>query len=274
MTIAPNLVERTIAFALEGASGGVRVVGLSGVQGSGKSTFANLLAERACAAGHPALALGLDDFYFDRPDRERLAAQVHPLYATRGVPGTHDVTLITHTLAALKRGETVRLPQFDKGTDRRRPESDWPLAKPPLRLVIFEGWCVGIPAQDDGELLPPINALETERDPHAHWRQAVNAAQRERYEPLWASFDALIAMKAPDFESVRRWRDDAEAPLRAAKAPAAMSPEQIAAFVQHFERITRHGLATLPHTADLVITLDAARRVIDWTRTPQTRKYR
>jgi D-glycerate 3-kinase len=257
MNIAPSLVERTIAFALEGASGGVRVVGLSGVQGSGKSTFANLLAERACAAGHPALALGLDDFYFDRPDRERLAAQVHPLYATRGVPGTHDVALITHTLAALKRGETVRLPQFDKGTDRRRPESDWPLAKPPLRLVIFEGWCVGIPAQDDGELLPPINA-----------------AQREHYEPLWASFDALIAMKAPDFESVRRWRDDAEAPLRAAKAPAAMSPEQIAAFVQHFERITRHGLATLPHTADLVITLDAARRVIGWTRTPQTRKYR
>ena len=37
--------------------------------------------------------LSLDDLYLPKAERLRLARDVHPLLATRGVPGTHDVAL-------------------------------------------------------------------------------------------------------------------------------------------------------------------------------------
>jgi D-glycerate 3-kinase len=265
MKIAPALVQRTIDFALrQAASTGVAVVGLSGVQGSGKSTFANLLAESASASGHPAVALGLDDFYLDLPERLALAREVHPLLATRGVPGTHDIGLLEFTLAALRRGERVALPQFDKGTDQRVPTSRWPIRQAPVRLIVLEGWCLGVPPQTESQLLTTTNALEAEHDPDGVWRRYVNAALKWDYLPLWQSLGALIVFDVPNFETVLRWRDEAEAPRRAMNAPAAMSSSEVARFIQHFERIARHGLATLPALADLRLVLDGDRQVIDW----------
>jgi D-glycerate 3-kinase len=39
-----------------------------------------------------------------------------------------------------------------------------------------------------------------------------------------------------------------------------MSPAQVADFVQHYERLTRHIARELPGRADLVIALDKDRR--------------
>jgi len=41
-----------------------------------------------------------------------------------------------------------------------------------------------------------------------------------------------------------------------------MSPEQVARFIQHYERLTRWMLAELPGRADLTLRLDHERRVI------------
>jgi D-glycerate 3-kinase len=111
------------------------IFGLCGAQGSGKSTVA-----RALAQNFPrALALSLDDFYLTRSERMRLARSVHPLLATRGVPGTHDIDLACGVLAALDRGEAVPLPRFDKATDERVEPASWQLAPNEVGLVIFEG---------------------------------------------------------------------------------------------------------------------------------------
>ena len=77
------------------------LVGLSGLQGSGKSTFARALAAAANARAIPCDVLSLDDFYYGRRARQHFARTRHPLFATRGVPGTHDVGLLLHALAAL-----------------------------------------------------------------------------------------------------------------------------------------------------------------------------
>ena len=71
------------------------VVGLAGAQGSGKSTMAPRLAGRLAATGLRAHVLALDDFYLTHDERAELARSVHPLLATRGVPGTHDLALLT-----------------------------------------------------------------------------------------------------------------------------------------------------------------------------------
>ena len=65
------------------------LVGINGAQGTGKTTLCKFLA--AILSSQLGVAvLSLDDFYLTRAERHKLAAAVHPLLATRGVPGTHD----------------------------------------------------------------------------------------------------------------------------------------------------------------------------------------
>src|SRR5215469_10989334 len=55
------------------------VAGLCGSQGSGKSTMAAFLKALLEAGGLKVAILSIDDLYLTLPERERLAAQVHPL---------------------------------------------------------------------------------------------------------------------------------------------------------------------------------------------------
>lgn len=240
------------------------LVGLSGLQGSGKSTLAAQLVAAAQLRGIAALGLSLDDFYLGRRARLRLAREVHPLLATRGVPGTHDPALIAHTLDALAkatRAQPARLPRFDKGRDTRMAPSRWYTITRVPRVVVFEGWCVGVGPQPAAALLKPVNELERNEDADRRWRRYVNAQLASCYAPLWRRLDLLIDLRAPSFDVVARWRDEQERSLRQRHAPHAMSGAAITRFIQYYERLSRHSLRTLSSTSDMTITLDAHRRV-------------
>ena len=104
--LATALLQR-IRTTLQTTSSLPQVVGICGAQGSGKSTLVAALAERLAEEGIAAATLSLDDLYFTRAERLRLASEVHPLFATRGVPGTHDIALGLGVLDALARGEAA-----------------------------------------------------------------------------------------------------------------------------------------------------------------------
>ena len=71
--------------ARQDALGRQLVVGVSGPQGSGKSTFAKFLGALLTAAHKTRVALlSLDDIYLTKNARETLARDIHPLLATRG----------------------------------------------------------------------------------------------------------------------------------------------------------------------------------------------
>jgi D-glycerate 3-kinase len=267
MAFDRTIVERVLALALARAParGQTRILALSGAQGSGKSTLAAQVVAAARASGRHAAAASLDDFYLDRPAREALAASVHPLFVTRGVPGTHDLPLMHDVFEKIHAGEPLRLPVYDKGSDARLPEDDWRQVDGPLDLFVFEGWCLGVGAQSEAALATPVNALESEEDPQAVWRRHVNACLARDYPAIWSQFDTLVMLRAPSFAIVADWRDQAEAPLRAADAPRAMNPQQMRRFVMHYQRLTEHALAMLQAQADLVLRQDDARRVVDVT---------
>ncbi len=244
---------------------GLLVVGLCGAQGSGKSTLTATLALRLAEDGVRTAVLSLDDLYRTRVERQTLAATVHPLFATRGVPGTHDVALGLATLDALARGEATPLPRFAKATDDRAPASSWPRAPQRCQVLLLEGWCLGARPQDDAALVAPLNALEAIDDPHGDWRRHANAALAGEYQRLFARVDRLILLAAPGWEMVARWREQQEAELRAAAradAPGVMNEAQVARFIQHYERLTRHVLAEMPPRADVVVRLGDDRRVL------------
>jgi D-glycerate 3-kinase len=239
------------------------ILGLSGLQGSGKSTLARVMKVQAEARGWAAEVLSLDDFYYARSDREALARDVHPLLRSRGVPGTHEIELLLSVLAALPHASDklpVTHPRFDKGRDTRIPPSRWPRITRPPRLVIVEGWALGIRPQLQFALTKPVNELERREDPDGSWRHWVNK-QLRGYQPLWRKFDALIVLQAPGWEIVRRWRGEQEQDLLARHAPLAMDAPAMERFLAHFERLSRHALATLPAQADTCVEYDDDRHV-------------
>jgi D-glycerate 3-kinase len=242
------------------------VVGLCGSQGSGKSTMAAVLKALLERQELPTAVLSIDDLYLTRAERHALGQSVHPLFRTRGVPGTHDVPLGMATLDGLMQGQgPVPIPAFDKQHDDRRPTADWPAVPAPVRIVILEGWFVGARPEPSESLVAALNPLERDEDATGHWRAHVNEALRGPYHELFARIDLQVLLRAPSFDVVYAWRLEQEHKLRArvmaegGELSLVMDDAGVARFIQHYERITRNILAEMPARADIVVELDASR---------------
>ena len=257
----PWLVQQALAASAARAGRGLRVFGICGLQGSGKSTLAAQLVAAARQAGLAAASVSLDDFYLTAAQRRRLARDVHPLLATRGPPGTHDLDLALETFDALRRGHTPPLPRFDKlGDDRLAPER-WTRPSAPLDLLVFEGWCLGVPAEAEDAMREPLNPLEREEDPDGRWRRGCNTALARDYPPLWAQVDVLWFLQPPGFETVHAWRGEQERALQAAHpGHTGMDDAALDRFIQHYERVSRQALRTMPGIADACVALDSERQ--------------
>ena len=257
----PWLVQQALAASAARAGRGLRVFGICGLQGSGKSTLAAQLVAAARQAGLAAASVSLDDFYLTAAQRRRLARDVHPLLAIRGPPGTHDLDLALETFDALRRGHTPPLPRFDKlGDDRLAPER-WTRPSAPLDLLVFEGWCLGVPAEAEDAMREPLNPLEREEDPDGRWRRGCNTALARDYPPLWAQVDVLWFLQPPGFETVHAWRGEQERALQVAHpGHTGMDGATLDRFIQHYERVSRQALRTMPGIADACVALDSERQ--------------
>jgi D-glycerate 3-kinase len=239
-----------------------RIYAIAGLQGTGKSTLSAQMTALAARRGLKVVALSIDDFYLGHDARQQLARSVHPLCATRGAPGTHDVALACEVLDALRAGRPTALPRFDKIADDQLPRTEWPMVQH-ADLVILEGWFLKVPPQTAAELVEPINALERNEDPHGIWRRWSNEALARDYPPLWARLDRLLFLQGPGFDIVPQWRWQQEQTLQAAHPDRqAMTREQVERFVQFFARVSRKSMHTLPDLAERTIRLDAERRPI------------
>ena len=258
------------------------IVGVCGGQGSGKSTLCSLLCQiLESAFALRSVTLSIDDIYKTRAERKQLAAEAHPLFATRGVPGTHDVALGMKLLDGLSQqvdGEQTSIPVFDKAADTRAEPDRWRTHDGPTDIILFEGWCVGAQAQDDKTLREPVNTLERDEDTDGSWRTAVNEALKNSYAGLFARLDLLVLLEVDDFQRVFEWRQLQEHKLaerlnesdRKGGASSAMNDAEVVRFIMHYERITKHILSEMPDRADLVVHLDATHNA---RRTTVRRKY-
>lgn len=248
-------------------------VALNGCQGSGKTTLADYLKHWLETQGKRAISISLDDFYLTKAERFELSERVHPLFRVRGVPGTHDTALMVEVLSSLAVGKEVSIPRFNKATDDRVAPSDWTQVQGFVDFILMEGWCWGARHQTEEVLETPVNTLESERDETGIWRRYVNDTLAADYEPLYSFMDCWLMLKAPSFGCVYQWRLEQENKLRAKLGsdvssvslnPAVsglMTPEQVAEFVQFYQRITEALLTRLPDRADVVWTLDANRQI-------------
>jgi len=245
------------------------VVGINGGQGSGKSTLA-LFLKLLLEEGHRlnTAVLSLDDLYLTRAERIALAELHHPLLATRGVPGTHDVALGMRLLDGLagSNSEAVSIPHFDKAQDDRAPLADWTVVSAPVDIVLLEGWCVGARPQAAAALDVPVNQLEQDEDRDGIWRSYVNAQLSGPYADFFAKIDHLVMLKVPSFGSVEAFRALQESKLREkAGSIGLMDDAAIKQFIMHYERLTRHMLAEMPDRANVVLQLNDKHNFVEIT---------
>ena len=261
----------------------VWVQGISGGQGSGKSTFAMLLKlvfERV--HGLRVLTLSLDDFYLTRKERKALSEQVTPLLETRGVPGTHDVNLMNRIIADVCANRQTLVPRFDKAIDDR--EQDLEIVDAGVDILIVEGWCLGATGYSQSDiqqqqLCDPVNTLESIEDKDYIWRRYVNSQLTgEGYQALFRSFGGLFYLAIPNWEAVMQWRSLQETKLVAAKAQhldsktrlidengehdqasgeiKTMDRSGIERFIMFYERLTKKMLVETSNTADFTFSLN------------------
>lgn len=238
------------------------LLGIGGAPGTGKSTLARLLAHLAQGTGQPGpFVLSLDDYYLSREERSRLADEVHPLLAHRGVPGTHDLERLFRDIDALLHGlaPVVETPCFDKGADDRLADVRTLQTHEKPGGILLEGWFVGLEPQAPADLQRPLSRFEREQDPGGTWRVHVNAALDGFHRRFSKRATALWLLQPPDWATVAawRWQQEQEIPAnrRLLKDPAA-----VAEFLRPFERLVRRQLETGRGAADLVLYLDRQHR--------------
>ena len=241
-------------------------LGFSGGQGSGKTTVAKILKIILKKFFKREIYVSsIDDFYKTLKDRNEMSHTIHPLFKTRGVPGTHDISLVKKFFDFIKKKnfKKFKLPKFDKSMDERLKKKYWSNIKKRPEIVILEGWCVGAKPQSNSIINKSINVLEKYEDKHLIWRKYANEKLKKEYKKLFAMIDHFIFMKIPNFNVVYKWRLLQEIKLRkkSHSNKKIMSYNDIKRFVMFYERITLQMIKDLSKSASVVIFLKTNHKI-------------
>ena len=236
-------------------------LGFSGGQGSGKTTIAKILKIIIKKFFKRKIHVSsIDDFYKTLKDRNKMSYTTHPLFKTRGVPGTHDINLVKKFFYFIKKKKfkKTKLPKFDKSIDDRLKKKYWYNIKERPEVVILEGWCVGAKPQSNSLIKKPINILEKYEDKNLIWRKYVNEKLKREYKKLFAMIDCFIFMKIPNFNMVFKWRLLQESKLRKKSRfeKKIMSYNKIKRFIMFYQRITLQMIKDLSQSASIVMLLN------------------
>ena len=219
------------------------ILGILGLQGTGKTTLTLILSEILRAWGLRICSLSIDDFYKTYAERQQLQ-QRDPRFRWRGPPGTHDLALGLSVLQALHRLQPqpspsqIAVPRFDKSAQQGvgdRSQPDWVTE---IDVLLFEGWFVGLRPLDPGcfETAPPPIQTAADRE----FAREVNRRLAD-YLPLWDELDRLILLYPSDYRLSQQWRQQAEQQMIASGKPG-MAAAEIDAFVEYFWRALHPAL--------------------------------
>ncbi|PVH81907.1 P-loop containing nucleoside triphosphate hydrolase protein [Cadophora sp. DSE1049] len=238
------------------------VLGVTGLQGSGKSHLASALVKELCDQyQYNAIEVSLDDFYL--PHNERQALRVDnpeiKLLRARGQPGTHDTQLAKEFFEQFEQPQEgdIWIPFFDKslfqGDGDRAPRDQWRTVKGPVDVLIFEGWCVGFkPIEKEAAEKKQQEAIriressnKSQKTPASDYSTST-LADHDLSHLLWVNeqldqycrgfmgpqnFDFFVHLDTDDLANVYIWRTQQEHALLERKG-SGMTDEQVVKFVQ------------------------------------------
>ena len=231
---------------------------IAGSQGSGKSSLAKLIKlylEKFCYKS--VVIISMDDFYLSKSQRTQLSKKIHPLFLTRGVPGTHDLELMNKKIKQIFNKEfPIYLPIFDKVSDSRKRTY-----KRVFRadVVIFEGWCAGSQPVDQNYLQKNFNNLEKHKDKNFIWRNSYNKYLNE-YQKLFSQFNFFIYFQFNQWDHVLNWKYKQELELRDKKKDLGLK-KYLREFIQYYEKVSKWMHLNVPKYCNILIKLDAHQKI-------------
>lgn len=215
------------------------IVGIQGGQGTGKTTLSNFMKEILLKSGYKVQAFSIDDFYETAAIRRKLA-QKYPgntfYQISRGMPGTHRVEELSKTLTNIRDGKPFSIPIFDKSLhDAYGDVAKTKRVNEKPDIILFEGWCVGIPNVTSKELMKICtkNKINLQNiDPHLEYHKVV-LDYTKKYQPLWKFIDYFIMLKPTSAEIHKKWRLQQERELQL-KTGTGMNWQAVSHFVDEF----------------------------------------
>lgn len=220
------------------------IVGISAPQGSGK-TFAVEQSKKFLNEKFPDLTivtLLLDDVYLTHEQQKELTEYAktigNKLLQGRGLPGTHELSLLKDTLNKVKIRNTVEIPQYDKsafsGEGDRLPQDQWKVYDN-VDVVLIEGWFNGYQPMTEEvlrkkyTLLSPDSAARSNKIEHI---VDINNRLKE-YVPIWQLFDYFVNFETDDINNVFTWRVEQEHDLIKKKGTG-MTDDQVRHFISRY----------------------------------------
>ena len=243
-------------------------VGLAGGQGTGKTTISSIIKiilEKYFKL--KVFKISIDDFYKTRKERIALSKKVHPMLLTRGVPGTHDISMMLDFFKKSKarKFKNMKLPNFNKAIDDRFPKNKWNKINKRPDVIIFEGWCVGARAEVNKTLKKSINSMEKANDGKLVWRKYVNQQLKTKYKKLYSQLNCMIYLKAKNFSLLQKWRLKQEHKLwlktKKKDSHKIMSKGDVINFMQTYQRITQNMFKNMPKYASIILNLNSNHQI-------------
>ena len=231
---------------------------IAGSQGSGKSSLSKLIKlylEKFCYKS--VVIISMDDFYLSKSQRTQLSKNIHPLFLTRGVPGTHDLELMNKKIKQIFNKEfPIYLPIFDKVSDTRKRTYKKVLK---ADVIIFEGWCAGAQPVDLNYLQKNFNNLEKHKDKNFIWRNSYNKYLNE-YQKLFSQFNFFIYFQFNQWDHVLNWKYKQELELRDKKKDLGLK-KYLREFIQYYEKVSKWMHLKVPKYCNILIKLDAHQKI-------------
>ena len=243
-------------------------VGLAGGQGTGKTTISSII--KIILTKYFKLRvfrISIDDFYKTRKERKILSKKIHPMLLTRGVPGTHDVNMMSNFFKKTKskKFKKIKLPTFNKAIDDRFSKKYWYDLRKKPDVIIFEGWCVGAKSEKNLTLKKSLNYLEKTNDQKLIWRKYVIQQLKSKYKKLYSQLNCLIYLKAKNFSLLQKWRFKQERKLwqksKKNLKNKIMNKGDVIKFMQTYQRITQNMFKNMPKYASIILNLNSNHQI-------------
>ncbi|CEP10980.1 hypothetical protein [Parasitella parasitica] len=215
------------------------IVGVSGCQGSGKTTLCDTLVHLLKEAPHNlrVVSFSLDDVYLTHDDQIKLSEKyaTNPLYQQRGQAGSHDLSLASQTLQSLLKthtqGEPVPIPVYDKslhcGQGDRLDKSNWKYPVAPFDIILFEGWMLGFKTLPESSVKQHAN-LDFDQV------NVMNTELNKYEDELYPYFDIFIHLSPCKLDQVFQWRLQQEHHMKQTRGVDGLSDEAVRVFVDTY----------------------------------------
>lgn len=231
---------------------------VAGSQGSGKSSLSKLIKLYLEKFYYKSVVIiSMDDFYLSKKQRTQLSKNIHPLFLTRGAPGTHDLELLNKKILQIfDKKFPVYLPIFDKVTDTRKRTYRKVLKGD---VIIFEGWCAGAQPVNQSYLQKNFNNLEKCKDKNFIWRNSYNKYLNE-YQKIFSQFNYFIYFQFNQWSHVLDWKYKQELELRDKKKDLAHK-KYLKEFIQYYEKVSKWMHLKVPKYCNILIKLNAHQKI-------------